>query len=308
MKLKILLKIVEKIFGVTIDDDRPRADMYLPVRLLAMSLVFLAVGIACGIYAVVKLALWWGVGAAAGIALGVFALLCWRNQAIRIVSDDQFTYTTMFGNTRTYAFSDIQGLRRNQDSMTLLVAGQKVHIESMAVISDRLANAINIALTPGAKFLKLTTEQLSQLSDEELFSAAWARAENRMIHKGNLQEGFRFLNEEQRVFYAVNYLEAEVNNGGLCQFFVNSSRMVAPFVGEYMGIIGAVEHQKLYEDFIQKYQIDTNDLSSFDSETLEIFQSQYKRYPFDEYDDAFYKMKPLHNDLIAYIRNHIEKF
>ena len=42
MKLKILLKIVEKIFGVTIDDDRPRADMYLPVRLLAMSLILLA--------------------------------------------------------------------------------------------------------------------------------------------------------------------------------------------------------------------------------------------------------------------------
>lgn len=308
MKLKILLKIVEKVFGVTIDDDRPRADMYLPVRLLAMSLVFLAAGIACGIYAVLRLAIWWGVGAAFGIVLGVFALLCWKNQAIRIISDEQFTYTTMFGNTRIYAFSDIQGLRRNQDSMTLLVAGQKVHIESMAVISDRLANAVNIALTPAAKFIKSTTEELSQLSDEELFSAVWVRAENKMIHKKNMQEGFRSLNEEQRIFYAVNYLEVEVNNGGLCQFFVNSSRMVAPLVGEYMGIIGAVEHQKLYEDFIRENRINTRDLSSFDSETLEVFQSQYSRYPFNKYDDAFYKMKPLQNYLIPYVRNHLEKF
>ena len=42
-------------------------------------------------------------------------------------------------------------------------------------------------------------------------------------------------------------LETEVNNGGLCQFFVNSSRIVAPFVSEYMAIVGAFE---LYLDFI----------------------------------------------------------
>jgi hypothetical protein len=81
-----------------------------------------------------------------GIVLGIFALLCWRNQGIHVISDEQFTYTTMFGNTRTYYFSDIQGLRRNQDSLTLFVANEKVHIESMAVISERLAENINKAL------------------------------------------------------------------------------------------------------------------------------------------------------------------
>jgi hypothetical protein len=49
----------------------------------------------------------------------------------------------MFGNTRTYHFSDIQALRKNQDSMTLYVAGEKVHIESMAVLSQRLVDHIN---------------------------------------------------------------------------------------------------------------------------------------------------------------------
>ena len=32
----------------------------------------------------------------------------------------------------------------------------------------------------------------------------------------------------QRYCYALNLLELEVNNGGLCQFFVNSSRLAAP--------------------------------------------------------------------------------
>lgn len=146
MKLKLLVKIIEKIFGMANHGDEPRADMYLPERLLAISLVFLAGGIACGVYAAISFATWAIVCAPLGILLGVMALLCWKNQTIHVISDTQFTYTTMFGNTATYAFADIQGLRKNQDSMTLFVAGKKVHIESMAVLSERLVDHINAAL------------------------------------------------------------------------------------------------------------------------------------------------------------------
>lgn len=146
MKLKILVKLIEKLFGITMDDSNPRADMYLPPRLLAMSLVFLAIGMACVVFIVTQFAIWWVVGAVCCIVLGAFALLCWKNQSIRIISDEQFTYTTMFGNTYTYNFSDIQGLRKNQDSMTLFVANKQVHIESMAILSDALVARINQAL------------------------------------------------------------------------------------------------------------------------------------------------------------------
>ena len=159
-----------------------------------------------------------------------------------------------------------------------------------------------------AAYLQMSTEELATLPDDEMFSAVWIRTENIVSSKEDLLEGFNSLNDEQRVFYAVNYLEMEVNNGGLCQFFVNSSRMVAPIVSEYMGIIGAIEHKKLYNAFIEKHQINTNDLSSFDSDTIEVFQSQYERYPFDEYDDAFYELEPLQNHLISYVKKHIEKF
>lgn len=145
MKLKLLLKAVEKLLGMT-GDDAPRADMYLPERLLAMALIFLAGGTACAVFAVITRAVWTIVCAVLGLGMGAAAFLCWKNQAIHIISDAQFTYTTMFGNTRTYSFSDIQGLRKNQDSLTLFVAGQKVHIESMAVLSERLVQKINQAL------------------------------------------------------------------------------------------------------------------------------------------------------------------
>ena len=308
MKLKILVKIIEKLFGMADHGDEPRADMFLPDRLLAMALVFLAGGVVCAIIAVFKFAIWAIVCAVLGIVLGVFAVLCWKNQSIHIISNDQFTYTTMFGNTYTYSFSDIQGLRRNQDSMTLFVASKKVHIEAMAIISDRLIERINKALLFDEKYVQMSASELSKLTDDEILNAVWTRTENIVSSKENLLEGFNSLNEEQRIFYAVNYLEMEVNNGGLCQFFVNSSRIVAPVVSDYMGIIGASEHKKLYDTFIEKYQINTYDLSSFDCETVEVFQSQYERYPFDEYDDVFYELEPLQNYLISFVRKHIKKF
>ena len=307
MKLKIIVKIIEKLLGMTESGDEPRADVFLPNRLLAMAIVFLAGGTACAIFAVLKFAIWAIVCAILGIVLGVFALLCWRNQSIRIISNEQFTYTTMFGNTHTYSFSDIQGIRRNQDSLTLFVADKKVHIESMAIISNRLVERINKVLLFDEKYIKMSVPELLQLTDDELFNAVWTRTENFVSSKEYLLDGFNSLNEEQRIFYAIYYLEMEVNNGGLCQFFVNSSRMVAPIVSEYMEIIGAIEHKNLYDSFIEKYKINTYDLSSFDCETVEDFQSQYDRYPFDEYDDAFCELEPLQNYLISFVKKYIEK-
>ena len=143
MKLKILVKLVELILGETCSSDTPRADMYLPERLFAMCLVSFAGGTAFAIWAVISHTPWAIAAAVIGIGMGIASLLCWKNQTIHVLSDEEFTYTTMFGNTRTYRFSDIQGLRRNKDSMTMFVAGEKVHIESMAILSDRLVNLIN---------------------------------------------------------------------------------------------------------------------------------------------------------------------
>ncbi len=147
MKLKFLVKIIEKLLGMPDSGNEPRADMFLPDRLLAMAIVFLAGGIACAVFAIINFSIWAVVCAALGIVLGALAILCWKNQSIRMISNEQFTYTTMFGNTHTYSFSDIQGLRKNQDSMTLFVADKKVHIESMAIISDRLIERINKSLS-----------------------------------------------------------------------------------------------------------------------------------------------------------------
>ena len=146
MKFKLLVKLIEKLLGVAGDGEGPRADVFLPDKLLAMSLGFMLLGIGCGVYAAFNFEIWAMIGCALGFILGIFAMLCWRNQCIHVISEEQFTYTTMFGRTYTYSFSDIQGLRRNNDSLTLFVAGKKVHIEAMALISERFIILVDRAL------------------------------------------------------------------------------------------------------------------------------------------------------------------
>ncbi|MBP3323059.1 MAG: DUF4375 domain-containing protein [Clostridia bacterium] len=159
-----------------------------------------------------------------------------------------------------------------------------------------------------AAYIKMSAAELAELSDDELFNAAWVRTDKIASLKENMIEGFNSLSEAQRIFYAVYLLEMEVNNGGLCQFFVNSSRMVAPIVSECMGIIGASEHKNLFNTFINKYQIDLCDLASFNCETAEAYASQYERYPFEEYDNAFYTLEPLQGYLTSFVKNHTDKF
>ena len=146
MKFKLLVKLIEKLLGVADDGEGPRADVFLPDKLLAMSLVFILVGIGCGVYAAFNFAVWAVIGCALGFILGIFAMLSWKNQRIYVISEEQFTYTTMFGRTHTYSFSDIQGFRKNNDSLTIFVAGKKVHIESMALISERFITLVDKAL------------------------------------------------------------------------------------------------------------------------------------------------------------------
>ena len=78
---------------------------------------------------------------------GLAAMLCYRNQKLFMTSEDAFEYRTMFGSVRAYRFEDIEKIVRNRDSMTMFVRGDKVHIESSAILSQRLVDRINAELS-----------------------------------------------------------------------------------------------------------------------------------------------------------------
>ena len=95
----------------------------------------------------------------------------------------------------------------------------------------------------------------------------------------------------QLVVISIMTYTSEIHNGGLCQFFVNSSREFAPVISDGLEIIKAPKHKELYDSFIKKNKIDVNNLESFISNTYDEFINQYKRYPFEKFDKSFYKFE-----------------
>ena len=146
MKLKLLVLFIEKLLKIPEHGDEPRADMYLPIWLLAFGLVLGAAAIALTVAFIIILQIALIVIAAICAILSVAAVLCWRNQTLRIIDDETFEYSTFLGNKSIHKFSDISGLRRNSDSLTLFVKNKKIHIESIAIVSERLDEKIFNAL------------------------------------------------------------------------------------------------------------------------------------------------------------------
>ncbi|MBQ8497015.1 MAG: DUF4375 domain-containing protein [Clostridia bacterium] len=168
-----------------------------------------------------------------------------------------------------------------------------------------LKNGIN-------RYLYVSEEKLAALSDAELYEAVMDRTEHIvdrvLMAGGEWEEGVNALNEPQKLVYSLNWLELEVNNGGIVQFFSNSSGMTAPFISEYLSLIGAYEHQKLYDDFILNNDIDVNDLSPFHIDDISEFLKLYEKYPSDIFDDAWYELDSLERYLVQYIREHLADF
>lgn len=127
-------------------NSKNEADLHLPTAVLILGIFLSIVAAALLICAAVFMNIWLAVASVPVILLSVAAFLCWNNQKIFIVDDDTFEYYTMFGNKKVFRFSEITGIKQNPDSLTLMLGENKVHIESMAVMSDRLVELINIEL------------------------------------------------------------------------------------------------------------------------------------------------------------------
>ena len=128
------------------DRKELRADMYLPDRLLGFGIFLGFLSILFFAFIFIYDKWFFGLIGLGSLVLGFFAILCWKNQKIHIISEDFFEYTTMFGKTTRYAFSDIREIRGHTDSVTIYVAGGKVHIEGMAILTQELLERIDIAM------------------------------------------------------------------------------------------------------------------------------------------------------------------
>ena len=160
------------------------------------------------------------------------------------------------------------------------------------------------------KYAEMGFEELSVLSDDELLEALTTRM---IAEEGNMEveECLQQFKGAKRIFYVVNYFDMEVQNGGLCQFFVNSSRNVAPYILECLNTIGASQYEKMLSEFVTEHGISMDNLDSFIIDDVDEFEEQTQRYPFDDFDDAYYELyekEPLDRMLVNYAKNNLKDF
>ena len=159
---------------------------------------------------------------------------------------------------------------------------------------------------------KMSVDELRELSDEDLREALSERL--RIQEDNNEWDVKKCVSDfkgAKRVYYIVNYFDMEVQNGGLCQFFVNSSRDIAPYILKCLLAIGAVNYEKLLREFVEKNDIDLNDLESFMIEEIEEYEAQTQRYPFDDFDDKYYELyetESLEDMLLIYAKQNLNDF
>jgi hypothetical protein len=99
---------------------------------------------------------------------------------------------------------------------------------------------------------------------------------------------FDLLSESAQALYAAAIFNAEIMNGGLCQFFINCGSGYAARVTNTLNAIGLGKIGELYESFLTDHQITLADIDSFTiTTTTEESIKQYTRYPFDDFNNAY---------------------
>ncbi len=168
----------------------------------------------------------------------------------------------------------------------------------MGIIGTVISNIKNIKRAN--KIQNMDCEDLLKHSDEELYDDIVCFCEYGIFDLDNPD-----LNAEKKVVFCLEKFEAEVNNGGLCQFFVNSSSVCAPYISQSLESIGALNIKELFDSFVSENGINVNDLSSFKVSSIDEYNLQTQKYDYDSFDDKFYEDMEFHNLFIKYIRENI---
>ena len=126
----------------------------------------------------------------------------------------------------------------------------------MGIFSAIIHNIKN--MKKAKKFRAMGKAGLLALDDEEFYDAIECVCEDAVY---DIEE--TSLTKEQKFVYSLNKFEAEVNNGGLCQFFVNSSSECAPYISQALGAIGATGLKALFDGFIELNNINAEKAERF---------------------------------------------
>ncbi len=151
-------------------------------------------------------------------------------------------------------------------------------------------------------------DELLKLNDSQLYEKVYLQTLDLVESFADEETALSQISPVCRTFYILSIYDMEVQNGGLCQFFVNSSRLLAPYVNDCLKTVNAEEHRKLFSAFVSDNNIDLQHLESFEIEDVEEYADQTERYDFDTFDNAYIALTPLQDYLVSYIKSNISEF
>jgi len=184
---------------------------------------------------------------------------------------------------------------------------KRISKPKIAGISICLAISLLLAAC-SVKNKLLHGNSLLRLTDDRLYEKIYFRNLDFVESFEDEETALSNMSTERKTVYILSIFDMEIQNGGLCQFFVNSSRSLAPYVEECLETVNAGEHKKLFSEFVADNQIDLEHLESFQCNDFDEYIAQTKRYDFDAFDEAYIECAPLQDAIVSYIRTNISEF
>lgn len=132
---------------------------------------------------------------------------------------------------------------------------------------------------------------------------------------GPHDESFAALPGPVQQMYVAAILDMEIQNGGLCQFFVNCGTDYAPLTAAALRAVGVEPMAELYEAFLSDNDISMEDAAAFEivnftMDDMDRYAALAKSYPFDAFDDAYMSLwESLHFEqaMLDYANAHAEE-
>lgn len=181
------------------------------------------------------------------------------------------------------------------------------NIKEMFSLMREIKNMKEITPEERERILAMSTDELSMLSDDELYEAVDLRVDSKLLDSENVLDVCASLNETQKAFaYVQNYDSDMVIS--IAFFFKGMNKVLAPYISGALETIGAYDHKRLFDNFVRENGINLYDLSEFAVEGERQEKKLKKRYPIDKFDEDFRQLKDLDEYLLEFVKQNIKEF
>ena len=151
----------------------------------------------------------------------------------------------------------------------------------------------------------MSTEELAELSDEELYNAAQSRVTAGMEACADTAERLSILNDVGRIFYVACCYETIICAKGSRDFFAGEGEILLPLLGDALHRIGAWDQRAALDELVQACEKSDGGIVGAARESA---KKPQKDDTFAQFDRKFAQMESVRGALIAYVRANLSDF